>query len=119
ARFAVERVHGHASRGILAVRRLDHVVLNVGAEAVLRAEDGAQPGAVVRCEAVHDVPEATVDRRVIADDADPRSAQPAGVEQNLGSESNHPPIMRSALKRTYGEQPRPMHKYFRQTSSDP
>ena len=42
ARFAVERIHGHAPDLVLSVPRFDHVVLDVGSEAVLRPEERRQ-----------------------------------------------------------------------------
>ena len=39
ARFAVKRIHRHPPRLIALVRRLDHVVLDIGPEPVLRPED--------------------------------------------------------------------------------
>ena len=41
AGFAVQRVDRHSARRVVRVTGLDHVVLHVGAIAVLRAEDGA------------------------------------------------------------------------------
>ena len=49
---------------------LDHVFLDVRAEPVLRAEDGGQPGARVRRDAIGDVDEVVIHRRRVADDAD-------------------------------------------------
>ena len=42
ARFAVERVDRHLTARVALVRRLDHVVLQRGVEAVLRTEDRGQ-----------------------------------------------------------------------------
>ena len=74
-RLAVERVDGDAARGVLGVGGLDHVVLHVGAEAVLRPEDGRQRDARLRCDAVEHVPAGGIDRRGIADHAHAASAQ--------------------------------------------
>ena len=55
------------------MRRFDHVVLHVGPESVLRAEDRRQRD-VWRCrQAVDDVQEAAIEGRVIADDANARA----------------------------------------------
>ena len=43
AHFAVEAEHRDAVHRIVEVRRLDHVVLLVAAQAVLRAEGGGEP----------------------------------------------------------------------------
>ena len=45
ARLAVERIHRHAAHLVVRVPRLDHVVLHIRAEPVLRAEDRGQGGA--------------------------------------------------------------------------
>ncbi len=55
------------------MRRLDHVVLHVGPESVLRAEDGGQREIRRRREPIDDVQEAAIEGRVIADDAHARA----------------------------------------------
>ena len=86
AGLAVERVHGDAADLVAAVPRLDHVVLHVGSEAVLRAEDGGKARARVHGQAVGDVPQVSIDRSGVADDADPRAVEACRVEQTLGPE---------------------------------
>ena len=49
--------------GVFGVAGLDHVVLHVGPEPVLRPEDRRQRDARLGCDAVEDVPEAGIDRR--------------------------------------------------------
>jgi hypothetical protein len=87
-RLAVERVHGHPPGRILAMGRLDHVVLDVRSEAVLRSEDGAQRDAVGPGKPVDHVTERAVNRRVVADDADARITKTAGCDQYVGSEAD-------------------------------
>ena len=58
AGLAVERIDRHAADLVVRVPRLDHVVLHVRSEAVLRAEDRGERGAVVRRQAIGDVPQA-------------------------------------------------------------
>ena len=55
---------------------------------MLRAEDRRQRDAVRRRQAIDDVGEAAVDRRMVADDADALAAQASRVEQDVGSEAN-------------------------------
>ena len=80
-RFAVERVDRHAPRVVVPVRRLDHVVLQVGPEAVLRPEDGAERHAVGRAHTIDDVPELVIDRGGIGDDTHAQAAQAARGNQ--------------------------------------
>ena len=56
ARFAVERIHRHAPDVVARMPRLDHVVLDVRPEAVLRAEQRRQSRARMSGEPVGDVP---------------------------------------------------------------
>ena len=58
ARLAVERVDGHAPELVARVRRFDHVLLDVGSESVLRAEDRRQAAPSCRRQLVGDVDEA-------------------------------------------------------------
>ena len=69
-RFAVQRIDRHAPPRVTRVRRLDHVVLEVGAEAVLRPEERRDFHVRVIAEAIRRVSQAAVDRRRVADDAD-------------------------------------------------
>jgi hypothetical protein len=85
ARFTVERVDGHLPSRVLGVGRLDHVLLQVRPEAVLRAEDGADPDAG-RLGAFDDVLEAGVDRRRVAHEAYRAATQQLAVEQDIGTE---------------------------------
>jgi hypothetical protein len=71
AGLAVERVDRHATHGVDGVRRLDHVVLQVRPEAVLRAEDRRQGDAVGLADAVDDV----------HDHADPQSLETSRREK--------------------------------------
>jgi hypothetical protein len=70
------------------VPSFDHVVLDVGPEAVLRAEHRGERHAFGGVEAIDDVPEVVVYRRVVADDADAQAAKAAGAEQDVGAESH-------------------------------
>ena len=73
ARLTVEGIHRHATSRVVGVRRLDHVVLHVGSEPVLRAEDRRQRDVRRRGKSIDDVQEATIERGVIADDANARA----------------------------------------------
>jgi len=66
------------------VRRLDHVFLQVGLDAVLRSEDRADRDAGVFRPLNH-MPEVRVDRRGIADDADGAAFEELAVEQDVGA----------------------------------
>jgi hypothetical protein len=68
-----------------AVRRFDHVFLDVRPEAVLRAKDRRQDGLFVRGDAVGGVDELVVHGRGIAHDADATPAKRASGEQAFGS----------------------------------
>ena len=88
ARLAVERIHGQARLPVHAVRGLDHVVLHVAADAVLGPEEGRQADLRVGMDEVGGVAQGMVDRRLVADEPDPRIAQQVEplVEQPLESE---------------------------------
>jgi hypothetical protein len=62
------------------VRRLDHVVLNVGSEAVLRAEECEHLHVRIAADAIGSMTQRAVDRRGIADNADPA----AGYQRAIG-----------------------------------
>ena len=88
ARLAVQREDRHVAPRILAVRRLDHVVLQVGAEAVLRPENGGQRP-VGRCgQAIDNVLEIAVDRGVIGEHADAQALQARRGEQPICAEQH-------------------------------
>jgi hypothetical protein len=65
------------------VRRLDHVVLDVRPEAVLRAEDGAERQPFAAGQPIDDVGEAAIELRVIADHADAQAVEPRRAQQNI------------------------------------
>ena len=88
ARLAVQRVDRNPPRRVVAVRRLDHVVLDVRAEPVLRAEDGGQRHAIGRRHAIEDMDEAAVDGRVITEHADTQPPQSRRPEQDVGAETD-------------------------------
>ena len=69
--------------GVLRVARLDHVVLHVRPEPVLRPEDRRERDARFGADPVEDVPEAGIDRRRVADHADPAAAQRPGIEETF------------------------------------
>ena len=86
ARLAVEREDRHVAPRILGVRRLDHVVLEVGAEAVLRAEDRGERAVRRGGEPIDDVPELVVDRGGIGEHADAQAVEARRGEQAFGAE---------------------------------
>jgi len=65
------------------VRRLDHVVLEVGAKAVLRAEDRAELETGRRGEAIDDMREIAVDRGRVGEDADLEPIEALRGEQSF------------------------------------
>ena len=79
ARLAVERVHRHGSPRVPPVGRLDHVVLHVRSKAMLRTEEGGDGDVSVLDETIGRVPEGAVDRRRIADDADPAAGDEPAI----------------------------------------
>jgi archaeosine-15-forming tRNA-guanine transglycosylase len=62
------------------VRRLDHVVLNVAAYAVLRPEEGLQVYTFKGAQYIRGMSEIVIHRRLIADESDARTA----YKSNLG-----------------------------------
>jgi hypothetical protein len=70
------------------VRRFDHVVLDVGPESVLRAENGGQIDAGRLDQPIDDVAVGMVDRCVVADDADTGAAQMLGSDENVGTQAH-------------------------------
>ena len=69
ARLTVERKDRHVAAPVLGVGRLDHVVLQVGAVAVLRPEDGGELEAIGVAELIDHVAEAMIDRGWIGEHA--------------------------------------------------
>ena len=61
ARFAVERVHRQLTPRIARVRRLDHVVLQIRSQAMLRTEERGDGDVGILDKAVGRVPEGAVD----------------------------------------------------------
>ena len=76
--FAVERVDGHMPHVVAGVGRFDHVLLEVGAEAVLRPEDGREARVAAGADAVGSVHQAVIDRRRVADHPDALARESAG-----------------------------------------
>jgi len=70
------------------VPRLDHVVLNVGSEAVLRAENGGQTRLRMRGEPIGDVAELPVARRRIAHNPHARAVEGGRRQEALGPEND-------------------------------
>ncbi len=68
-------------RRILRVWRLDHVVLEIGSEPVLGAEDRAEGDLVVLLHQIDRVPDPAVDRRRVADQPDAKTVKASGGEQ--------------------------------------
>ncbi len=71
ADFAVQREHRHGAARVPAVWRFDHVVLQVGAESVLRAEDRCQPDLRILEDRVGAMAETAAHRRRVADETNP------------------------------------------------
>ena len=88
ARLAVEREDRHVAARILRVRRLDHVVLQVRAEAVLRTEDRGERPVRRGGEPIDDMAEVTVDRGGIGEHADAQAVQARRGEQPFGAEQH-------------------------------
>jgi hypothetical protein len=65
---------------------LDHVLLHVGPEAVLRAEERGKSNPGIGGEAVCDMPELAVNRGGVADDAHAAAGQQARVEKAFRSQ---------------------------------
>ena len=87
-RLAVQGIDRHASPRVVAVRRFHHVVLHVGAETVLRAENRRKCDAFRGHGPVDDMDEAAIDRRMVTDDADSGTYQTIGGEENVGTEAD-------------------------------
>jgi hypothetical protein len=68
------------------VAGLDHVVLHVRSETVLRAEEGRKSDRAVLAEQVCDVSELAIDRGRIANEADPLAVKGGRCEQTLATE---------------------------------
>jgi hypothetical protein len=78
ARVGVERVHGDAERRVAPVRRLDHVVLLLAEDAVLRREERREAPAAFRDE-IAGVTEPAVDGGLVAEQAEPPSRASAAA----------------------------------------
>jgi hypothetical protein len=89
ARLTVERVDRHPATRVVDVRRLDHVVLHVRPEPVLRSEDRAELHTRRCADAVQDVDKPAIDGRVVADDTDVRVAKTPRRQQTIGPETHH------------------------------
>ena len=88
ARLAVERVDRHAPDVVARVTGLDHVLLHVGSEPVLRSEDRREARAGCCGESIDDVPQLGVDRCRIADEADAPAVEVGRIEQAVGAKSH-------------------------------
>ena len=71
----------------MAVRGLDHVVLDVRPEPVLRAKNRGEPRIRQRRQAVGDVPEPGIDRRGIADNPHPPAVQSLRGQEAVASKN--------------------------------
>src|SRR5207249_2569647 len=81
-------------------RRLNHVVLDVRPEPMLRAEDSRESGSRMRREPVRDVPQVAVHRRRVADHADAFAVESVRLEETLGPKAHaHRAIIEPGLKR--------------------
>ena len=75
---AVERVHRHAPPAVPPVRRLDHVVLQIGAESMLGAEEGCKRDFGIFEQPVGSMRQAGINRRRVAHEPDAAAGnQPA------------------------------------------
>ena len=70
ARLAVERMDRQPAPGVARVRRLDHVLLEVRAKAVLGAEERRQRPVAAGGQPIGRMDEGSIDRRRIADESD-------------------------------------------------
>jgi len=87
-RVAVQRVDGDALRWVVGVRCLDHIVLHVRPESMLRAEDGRQVDTVARHQLVHNVNQAMSHRGVVADHADARAVEARRSDECFGTKGD-------------------------------
>ena len=83
ARLAVERVDGDLPPAVRGVRRLDHVVLQVRMEPVLRPEDGAKRHAVRASHPFDDVAETVIDGGGIGHHADAPAVEPPRCQEHF------------------------------------
>ncbi len=92
---AVQAVHGNAERGVDVLRRLDHVVLLVAAQAVLRPERGHETHAIEGGEGIERMGQVAGDGGGVCQqgDAPPgqRRLQVALREQAIEAEADHAP----------------------------
>ena len=79
-RVAVEREHRHLAQAVLAVRGLDHVVLQVRAEAMLRPEERRQRDVRIRMQPIGGVRQAAVDRGRVADQTDAAAGNQTSID---------------------------------------
>ena len=105
--LAVQTVHGNAERGIDELRRLDHVVLLVAAQAVLWTERGREPQVAECGNRVERVRQVGGDRGRVGEQCDPaareRPAQVGLGEQPIETEAHHsPPASGSKAPSTSG-----------------
>jgi hypothetical protein len=63
--------------------RLDHVVLHVGPEPVLRSKNRGKLDPWLGRQPIGDVAELAVDRRRVADDSDAETVERMGVEETF------------------------------------
>ena len=75
ARLAVEREDRHVAAVIFGVWRLDHVVLQVRAIAVLRPEDRGELEAIGAAQSIGHVAEVMVDGGRVGEDADAKAVE--------------------------------------------
>jgi hypothetical protein len=68
---------------VLGVRAFDHVVLEIGLETVLRAEDRGELAVGRRAEPINDMAEVVVDRGRIGEHADAQAVQALRREQSF------------------------------------
>ena len=84
AGLPVQGVHRHLEPRMPRVVRLDHVVLHVRAEPVLRAEEGGQPDLGRRRRDLDDMAAAGVERGGIRDEADAPTRRPCAQMRRPG-----------------------------------
>ena len=116
-RLAIERVDRDVEDRVADMVGLDHVVLDVRAEPVLRSEHRRQRDTGQRGDGIGDVPEPGVHRCRVRDQTDPLAGETGG--QARGSESNgHRGIIGKGARRTTtpgraGPDPDPMLTFCR------
>ncbi len=88
AGLAIQREDRDAAARVGAVRRLDHVVLEIGAEAVLRPEDRGEFEGRRFGELIDHMAEGVVDGRGVGQDADAQPVEARGGDQPFGTEQH-------------------------------